>query len=165
MTTLNSRLTVDNHAEVLRLARAALATAQEQRDRCAKAWERRDPPVEYDPGMTSGIRRRTTASQAKRETASQNKDFDTYRELRQAEDRLKSAQARVDSLVARTPVPFTDAELAAATAVRDDLGWHRPLKVNRVTVQVEGFPWPHTIRRCHILEVRRLESADPAVTS
>jgi hypothetical protein len=157
MTTLNSAVTVNNHAEILALARAAVEAAMANRDRCAAAWRRRDPVVEFDPGMVSGIRRRTTASQAKREKAGQDKDFDTFAALRAAEARLASAQARLGVLIRATPVPFTDDELRAATEVRDAHSWYRVVKVNRVTVMVEaGFPWPHPLRRDHVLEVRRL---------
>lgn len=159
MTTLHSTVTAETYPEVLRLAQAALVRAQERCDRLAPAAERAAAPISEDPAIWSGIRRRSTPTQRRREDARTDRALQTYTEFLAAERNLASAQARVDRLVASAPVPFTEAELRAANAVRTNEGWHRLLKVNRTTVAVEaGFPWPHKIPRASVLEVRRVAS-------
>lgn len=155
MTTLNSRITADTYDDVLRLARAALATAEGRVAALKPAADRAAAPISDDPAIVSGIRRRSTPTQRRREDARTDRDLHTYTEYLAAEKDLASQQRRVTRLEASAPVPFTDADLATAVAVRDDSGWYRVIKVHRTTVGVEaGFPWPHKVKRAHILEVR-----------
>lgn len=155
MTTLHSTVTPDTYDEVLRLARVALAPAQERRDRLAPQAERASAPISDDPAIVSGIRRRSTARQQRHDDAKTDRDLQTYTEYLAAERDVASKQARVDSLAAAKPVPFTEDELRAAVGVRTKDGWYRLLKVNAKTVGVEaGFPWPHKIPKASVLEVR-----------
>lgn len=158
MTTLNSNVTPANYAEVLRLAEQALEPAREKRDRLKAVFERRTAPrseFETDPALYSGIRRRTTAYQAKREQATFDRDMAAYKAYQAAEKAFTSLEGRVRVLRASAPVPYTEDQLRAAKAVRTEVGWYRLLKVNRVTVGVDaGDPWPLKVPRTEILEVR-----------
>ncbi|OXM69672.1 hypothetical protein [Amycolatopsis vastitatis] len=161
MTTLHSNVTVDNYAEVLAITEAELKAAEEVRDRLKVKFEGRTAPrseAETDPAIVSGIRRRTTPTQAKRADAKFDLDIEAYKAYQDAERRHRMLLTRVERLRESPPVPYTEEELKAATAVRTDDGWFRLLKVNRVTVAVNaGFPWPHPVRRDRVLEVRRSE--------
>ena len=155
MTTLNSTVTPDTYDEVLRLAKLALADAQQVRDRLAPKAEAAARPISDDPAIGSGIRRRSTPTQRRREDARTDRDLQTYTEYLAAEKDVAWKQTRVERLIAGAPVPFTAEELTAATAVRTDTGWYRVLKVNRTTIGVDaGLPWPHKIPKAHVLEVR-----------
>lgn len=155
MTTLNSNVTAATYDEVLQFARQALTGAEQRRDRLKLQADRAAQPISDDPAIGSGIRRRSTARQIRRDDAKTDRDLQTYNEYLQAEKQVYACQARVDRLVAAAPVPYTDEELRAATAVRTELGWYWLLKVNRKTVAVDaGFPWPHKVARELVLEVR-----------
>ncbi|WP_103339881.1 hypothetical protein [Amycolatopsis sp. CA-126428] len=163
MTTLHSNVTVDNHAEVLAITEAELKAAEEVHDRLKAAFEGRTAPrseAETDPAIVSGIRRRTTPTQAKRADAKFDLDIKAYNAYQAAERRHQMLRTRVERLRESAPVPYTEEELRTANAVRTDDGWFRLIKVNRVTVAVDaGFPWPHPVKRERVLEVRRTEAA------
>lgn len=138
MTTLNSTVTADTYDEVLRLARKALATAEARVAALKPAADRAAAPISDDPAIVSGIRRRSTPTQQRREDARTDRDLQTYTEYLAAEKDLAGKRARVERLEASAPVPFTEEQLRSATAVRTDVGWYRLLKVNRATVGVEA---------------------------
>lgn len=158
MTTLHSTVTIETYAEVLRLAEIIERQTRERAEKLGavfQAREARHPAAYGDPAIASGIRRRTTAYQAKREQATFDRDIDAYKAARAAERAHTVAQSRLEHLRHVAPVPYTEAEWKAAVAVRLDEGWHKVLKVNRTTVGVEaGFPWPHKVARARVLEVR-----------
>ncbi|GAA1962181.1 hypothetical protein [Amycolatopsis minnesotensis] len=155
MATLHSNVTVDNYAEVLAVTEAALKPAQEKRDRLEAVYNRRTAPrseAETDPAIVSLVK---TGGQLKRAAKKMDLDLEAYQAFKAADDTYRGLLARVENLRKMKPVPYTEEELKAATAVRTDLGWFRLLKVNRVTVGVQdGFPWPHKVKRDRILEVR-----------
>jgi hypothetical protein len=162
VTTLNSTVTSDNYAEVLRLAQSALAEAQARHDQLEPKAERAAAPISDDPAIASGIRRRSTARQVRRDDAKTDRDLQVYQEFLAAKRDLGWKQKRVERLLAGAPVPYTEEELASVAAVRTEVGWYAVVKVNRTTVSVEaGFPWPHKIPRASILEVRAAPSPEP----
>lgn len=53
-------------------------------------------------------------------------------------------------------VKYTAADLAGATAVRDEFGWHRVVQVNAKTVTVTtAYSWNDRIPLARVLEFRR----------
>lgn len=85
-----------------------------------------------------------------------------YAEFLAAKRDLGWKQKRVERLLADAPVPYTQDELASASAVRTDVGWYRVVKVNRTTVSIEaGLPWAHKIPKALVLEVRAAPSPEP----
>ncbi|WP_215547159.1 hypothetical protein [Amycolatopsis sp. CA-230715] len=154
-------MTVDNYAEVLALAEAAVKPAEEKRDRLKARYEGRTAPrseVETDPASAF---RRKTARQARKAETKFDLDMEAYKAYDAAEQEYKSCLSRVEWLRKVAPVPYTEEELRAATAVRLDDGWYRLVRVNKVTVSVEaGFPWPLKYKRDRILEVRPREVAE-----
>lgn len=158
MTTINSNVTVENHAEVLRLAVLARDAAKTKRDSLQAVFEGRTAPktdFDTDPAVVSGIRRNASGSMRQRQEASFGRDIDAYKAFQAAEAVLVVLERRVERLRSGSPVPYTEDELRAASLVRTDEGWYPLLKVNKVTVGVEaGFPWPHKIARGRVLEVR-----------
>ncbi|WP_158884105.1 hypothetical protein [Amycolatopsis anabasis] len=158
MATLN--VTVKNYAEMLALAEDALKSAEEKRDRLKRKFDARTAPgseAETDPAIVSGIRRRTTPTQARKAEKKFDLDMEAYKAYEAAEREYKLCLSRVEWLRKSAPVPYTEDELRAANAVRTDDGWYRLLKVNRTTVGVNaGFPWPHKVPRDRVLEVRQV---------
>lgn len=72
-----------------------------------------------------------------------------------ADQDAQFAAAKATTALANTPVPFTEEQYRAATAVRTKLGWHRVTKVNAKSVSVEnGHSWTDRISRTQIIEVR-----------
>lgn len=56
-------------------------------------------------------------------------------------------------------VPFTADELAAATHVRTDTGWHKVVRVSTKSVTVEtGYSWTDRYALGKVVEVRRIDS-------
>ena len=63
--------------------------------------------------------------------------------------------ARAAAAEQRTPVPFSEEQYRAATAVRTKLGWRPVVKVNAKSVSVAtGYSWTDRVPRAQILEVR-----------
>ncbi|WP_370944059.1 hypothetical protein AB5J62_33800 [Amycolatopsis sp. cg5] len=161
MTTLHSNVTVDNYAEILALAEAAVKPAEDKRDRLKAKYEGRTAPrseAETDPA--SAFRRRTPG-QAQKAEKKFELDMEAYKDFQAAEQEYQLCFSRVERLRKVAPVPYTEDDLRAANAVRTEDGWFRLLKVNRKTVNVEaGFPWPHPVKRERVLEVRHVEASE-----
>jgi len=72
-----------------------------------------------------------------------------------AERDAQFAASKSAAALKNAPVPFTDDQYQAATAVRTKLGWYRVVKVNAKSVLVEtGHSWTDRITRSKIIEVR-----------
>ncbi|MFD6073811.1 hypothetical protein, partial [Amycolatopsis lurida] len=111
MTTLHSNVTVDNYAEVLQLAEAAMASAKEKRDRLEAKFEGRTAPrseFETDPAIVSGIRRRTTGTQRQRADRKFELDLEAYKDFQNADQTYQGSLARVTRLRKSVPIPFTE---------------------------------------------------------
>ena len=110
--------------------------------------------IPLDHGILSGIRRRSTPTQRRKDAAAIDRSVDAavteVRAAREAEqDDLAAAYAE------RTkPVPFTREELQAARVVRTMYGWHRVIRVNAKTVTVSGDFGDYRVPEKTILEVR-----------
>lgn len=56
------------------------------------------------------------------------------------------------------PIPYTPAQLAAATHVRTSTGWHKVVRVSAKSVTVEtGYSWTDRHPLTRIIEVRTIE--------
>ena len=69
-------------------------------------------------------------------------------------DKVRAAYAERVKLVT-----FTADELAAATHIRTDTGWHKVVRVSAKSVTVEtGYSWTDRYALAKIIEVRRIGS-------
>lgn len=107
-----------------------------------------------DHGPLSGIRRRSTPTQRRKEAAGIERTIDAaiaeVKAIKAAERSARSA-----AYDERTkPVPFTEEDLAAARAVRTHYGWQRVIRVNAKTVTVNGDFGDYRVPKTTILEVK-----------
>lgn len=74
-------------------------------------------------------------------------------EKKAAEEAERASRAAVHAERTK-PVPFTPEELDAARAVRTSYGWQRVIRVNAMTVTIDGDFGQYRIPKTTILEAR-----------
>jgi len=83
-------------------------------------------------------------------------------EAKAAEDaawKLIREQERVARELEAARVKFTATDLANAVIVRDEFGWHRVVRVNRVSVTVAtAYSWTNSIPLAKVLEFREAKA-------
>lgn len=84
-----------------------------------------------------------------------NADIRKGSAILEAEREVENLRARVAYEKKTAAVPFTTEELKAARAIRTSVGWHRVVKVNAKSVNVEtGYSWTDRYGIDKVLEVR-----------
>lgn len=108
-----------------------------------------------DHGALSGIRRKSTPAQRRREAAEIERVVDKAIADSKAWQAVEDAVARARYEAATARVPFTSEDLKVARAIRTDTGWHRVVKVNTKSVTVATvYSWNDRYTLDKILEVR-----------
>lgn len=108
-----------------------------------------------DHGILSGIRRRSTPTQRRKDAAAIDRRVDQAVAAVKAQQEAESAEASARYAERAKPVPFTPEELNAARAIRTEIGWHKVVRVNPKSVTVEtGYSWTDRFALDKILEVR-----------
>lgn len=110
--------------------------------------------MSLDHGPLSGIRRRSTPTQARREAAGIERSIDNAMAEVKAAKVAEDERLTVLYAAKYAPVPFTEAELKAARAVRTRYGWHGVVRVNAKTVTIRGDFGNDRIPTTTILEVK-----------
>lgn len=161
-------MTVERIETRLREARARLERATETAERANAGGDRVTPgrlaDGSYDSAALSGIRRKPNRK-------ADDRRFNAYSRAAQAQtnlDRLRNDVRHLEIELAnavadRDRVRFTRDDLAGATAVRDQYGWHKVVRLNAKSVSVEtGYSWTDLIPVEKVLQIhdQALASAD-----
>lgn len=108
----------------------------------------------FDHGMLSGIRRRSTPAQRRKEAASIERTIDHAMTEVKAQQEAEAAEARARYAERNKPVPYTPEQLQAARAIRTMYGWQRVIRVNAKSVTVVGDFGDYRVPISTILEVK-----------
>lgn len=129
-------------------------------DRAAELRRAADRLDAQDDGLWGGL----TTGRGGRQPSARQRDRATSLWDRQAaaERAARDAEAHAQHLARRyarqeAEVPLGDVDWADVVAVRTDMGWHKVLRVNRVTVTVPsvvGGSWTDRIDKNRVKEVR-----------
>lgn len=135
-----------------------LAAAQQKLAGLAAEADRLSAPrneYETDMATVSGIRRKPSQRAEAQRHGRYDREAAAWEQVRQAQQSVDALTVSLERARSSQPVPFTEADLKAATHLRDRNGWREIVKVNAKTVSVAtGYSWTDRVARAAILEVR-----------
>ena len=149
----------------LREARARLEAATGYAERANVGADRVTPGLladgTHDSAVLSGTRRKPNRKLDDRRWNAYSRAAQAQVNLDRLRNDVRVLEIQLDKAIKeRDRVAFTAADLAGATLVRNEYGWHRVAKVNRKTVAVKtGYSWNDLIP---VEKVLQFHAADPA---
>ena len=134
---------------------AATAKADRLRQQAEQADQRAGGILGDDMAVVSGIRRKPNAKADNRRFAAYDKAADLWLAWKAADKERDILEWQLDQ-ANRDAIAHRDIDsLRPGSLVRTDLGWHRVVRVNRVSVSVAtGYSWTDTVRLDRIIETR-----------
>lgn len=134
---------------------AATAKADRLRQQATAADQRAGGILGDDMAVVSGIRRKPNARADARRYDAYSKASELWLAWKAADKERDTLEWQLDQAHRDAKAPRDIDSLRPGSLVRTDLGWHRVVRVNRVSVSVAtGYSWTDTVRLDRIIETR-----------